>query len=103
MRTIKEWLEQNSVFGLVLPDGYFGRPHDNRHEMTWLAERDNKLIIELDNQIYLILTKPVSCSTKGRDLIFSSFPQLVFDRQGYGDMKPDCVVYKSGEVKLVAL
>ncbi len=99
MHYIKDWLEQNNGFGLILPDGYFGRPRDNYHQMTWIAERENKLIIELDNQLYLTFTKPVSHSTQGSDLILSSFSQLVFDRQGYGDLTPHCVIYKNGEVK----
>ena len=100
-KEIESYIEEINSFGLVLPNGWFGRPFDNCHEMTWLEEKDNKLIIELDKQLYLIFTKPVSCTKQENDLIISNFKQLVFDYQGYGDMKPYCKIFKNGEVKLV--
>ena len=97
----KSWIDKNEGFGLILPDGWFGRPMDNIHKITWWAERDNKFIIELDNQLYLNLTKPVIFRIDTTSLIMSSFLQFVFDRQGYGDMTPHCKVYNSGEITFV--
>ena len=102
MGIIGDWFKKNDCFGLILPNGWFGRPGDNCHQLTWTVEKENKLIIELDNQLYLIFTKPISYSIEGNKFIFSNFRQCVFDWQGYGDMTSHCSVYNSGEVKFAS-
>ncbi|MCP3877281.1 MAG: hypothetical protein GY701_02635 [Sulfitobacter sp.] len=54
MDEVRLWFEASSVASMELPDGWFGRPHDNMHRLTWFAVRDDKLIIELDGQLHLI-------------------------------------------------
>ncbi|HGY9594063.1 hypothetical protein [Vibrio campbellii] len=100
---IESWIESNAVFGLKLPDGWFGRPYDNQHRLTWIAERDNKLILEFDNQMYLTFTKPIQLKVSDSEFIVDDFQQLTFDWQGYGDVKAHSKVYKSGSVSLVSL
>jgi hypothetical protein len=102
MNKFESWNKKNEVFGLQLPDGWFGRPGDNQHRTTLILDRDNKLILELDNQLYLVFTKPLKIELSNNDLAISSFKQLVFDYQGYGDMKAHSKVYQSGEVTLVS-
>jgi len=101
INVFNSWLEKNERFGLILPDGWFGRPMDNIHKITWWIERDNKFIIELDNQLYISLTKPMKFRVDKTSLIISDFLQSVIDRQGYGDMKPHCKVYNSGDITFV--
>lgn len=103
MKRIEEWTETNQSFGIELPDGWFGRPYDNQHKITWAEERPNKIIIELDQQLFLIFTKPVTISKSGKNLIFSDFKQLTFDRQGYDDMTAHSKSYKTGAVTLVSV
>lgn len=57
--------------------------------------------MEVDKQLYLIFTKPVSVSLNESTLVLSEWQQFTFDRQGYGDMKANCDVYKSGAVQLI--
>jgi len=102
MNEFESWNKKNEVFGLQLPDGWFGRPGDNQHRATYILDRDNKLILELDNQLYLVFTKPISIVKSGNDLVFSGFKQIVFDYQGYGNMKAYSKTYKSGAVTLVS-
>lgn len=102
MNEFESWNKKNGVFGLQLPDGWFGRPFDNQHRTTLTVDRDNKLILELDNQLYLVFTKPLKVEVSGNDLIISSFKQLIFDYQGYGDMKAHTKVYNSGVVTLAS-
>jgi len=97
----ENWRRSYEVFGLVLPDGWFGRPMDNAHKITWFFERENKFIIELDNQLYLILTKPFKFSLDETDLNIVNFGQFVFDKQGYGDMIPYAKIYTSGKITFV--
>lgn len=98
---IVNWIKAYPRFGLELPNGWFGRPYDNIHKITWHSERDSKLIIEVDNQLYLIFTKPLNYQSKESILILKDWTQFVFDRQGYGDMRAKCDVFKSGIVKLI--
>ncbi|WP_287797554.1 hypothetical protein [Idiomarina sp.] len=102
MSEFELWNKKNNVFGLQLPDGWFGRPGDNQHRTTYTLERDNKLILELDNQLYLIFTKPLKFETSNNDLVISGFKQLVFDYQGYGDLNVHSKVFKTGAVTLVS-
>ena len=102
MKEIERWNKNNKTFGLQLPDGWFGRPGDNQHRLTGSFDRDNKLILEFDSQLYLIFTKPIVIEKSNNDLVISNFEQLIFDYQGYGDMTPHAKNYKSGAVTLVS-
>lgn len=102
MNEFECWNKKNKVFGVQLPDGWFGRPGDNQHRATCTLVRENKFILELDNQLYLIFTKPLQTMKSGNDLVLSGFKQLIFDYQGYGDMNAHCKVYKTGAVTLVS-
>jgi len=102
MNEFELWNKENKIFGLQLPDGWFGRPCDNQHRVTCTLERDNKLILELDNQLYLIFTKPLQFEKSSNYLVISGFKQLVFDYQGYGDLNAHSKVFRTGAVTLVA-
>ena len=99
---MKNWFAKNEVFGITLPDGWFGRPYDNHHRLTLIDDRKNKLLVEVDEQLFFLITKPVKCSVLDGNLVISDFKQVTFDRQSYGDMKPHCKVYDSGELTFVA-
>ncbi len=45
---IEDWFKIYGGGGLVTPEGWFGRPYDNIHQLTYLEFRLSKLIIELD-------------------------------------------------------
>ena len=98
---IENWNRMFPRFGIELPNGWFGRPYDNIHSLTYCIERDHKIIIEVDKQLYLIFTKPITISSNESTLILSEWKQFVFDRQGYGEMTAHCDVFQSGIVKLI--
>jgi len=100
---IEKWLSINSHFGLKLQTGWFGRPHDNRHVVTNILDRPNKLIIEIDEQLYLIFTKPLDIEKSEADLVFKNYLQLTFDYQGYEDMESHCSLFgQPGETTFVS-
>ena len=100
---LEQWLSVNNQFGLILQTGWFGRPHDNLHKVTTIIERPNKFIIEIDDQLYLIFTKPLKIKLIGDNLVFQEYPQLAFDYQSYGDMEPNCSLYgQPGETTFVS-
>ncbi|MDF1698654.1 MAG: hypothetical protein P1U56_22570 [Saprospiraceae bacterium] len=100
-KVLEDWNKEFPRFGIELPNGWFGRPYDNIHLLTYIIERDNKIILEVDKQLYLIFTKPIAIEINESTLIISDWEQFTFDRQVYGDMTANCDVYKSGIVKLI--
>ncbi len=101
---IEKWKVENPTFGLILPSGWFGRPFDNNHNITWTADRKFKILIEVDQQLLFILTKSKQFEIKndGNDLVFKNFYRLTFDSLGYGDLTAHTEYFDTGELKLVA-
>jgi len=81
---LEKWQNSNPVFGIILPTGWFGRPYDNHHEITWMTDRKYKLLIEVDEQLLFILTKTIQFEIIGdnNDLVIKNFNRLTFDRLG---------------------
>jgi len=84
LEIVRRWFGEVGLAGLELPSGWFGRPHDNLHKLTWSEIRGAKVFLELDNILHLVITAPTTATVKGNDLRVSGFSQLVFDRQSYG-------------------
>jgi len=101
---IDKWKNENSTFGLILPTGWFGRPYDNHHSITWFEDRKYKLLIEIDEQLLIIITKSnqFEIVVNNNDLIIRNFYRLTFDRLGYGDLIAQTDFYDKGELKLVS-
>lgn len=72
--------------GLELPDGWFGRPFDNQHELTALAVSGGGIEIELDGQARMQLRGPVVSvlAEDGRSLALSGFDLMTWQWQDYG-------------------
>ncbi|MGW5352385.1 hypothetical protein ACWERV_17975 [Streptomyces sp. NPDC004031] len=100
LKTITDWFDQVAYSGLILPSGWFGRPYDNQHWLTWARARRSRLLLELDEQLLLVLTAPGLPEAKGANLTVT-FAQLVFDWQGYGDLEPHAEVFHSAEIHFV--
>ena len=48
LAAVRDFFERFRYAGLILPNGWFGRPHDNMHELTKGAASAGALVIELD-------------------------------------------------------
>lgn len=85
LTTVRGWLAAAEAASMELPDGWFGRPYDNMHRLTWSVQRDGKLFLELDHQLHLVLADPVigEVSAENLDLRCS---QLTFDWREYGSI-----------------
>lgn len=99
---IRSWFSRTWGGGLVLPDGWFGRPHDNIHHLTDVCEDENGLRIELDSRLSLTFLGNVSVQDNGDELVFSGYSRLEFDWKEYGSNLPHFDSYDDGEVKFVA-
>jgi hypothetical protein len=110
--TVKHWFADQGGGTLQLPDGWFGRPWDNFHQLTWVALRPQRLIVEIDEQLMLTFAGAVKATTGVDDpgdeggspvawLNFEGFSQLVFDRRDYGAEAWHAQVYAEGRVRFV--
>ncbi|SEL43645.1 hypothetical protein [Streptacidiphilus jiangxiensis] len=102
LEQLVHWYEAERTAGLILPRGWFGRPYDNRHELTWTQARRTKLVLELDHQLLLVLTEPAMPRTEGPNLVMP-FQQLVFDWQEYGSPSPHAESFGEGELTLAGI
>ena len=75
--------------------------YNNQHRLSFLEVRPHKLLLELDQQLWLILTDVAKVYADNSGLILENFAQGVFDWQAYGSLSPHVEVFKSGVVKLV--
>lgn len=98
--SITEWMGHVGVAGLVLPDGWFGRPYDNFHQLTWSKPRGNRVILEFDSNLLLVLTD-VSNIEPGNERLTVSAAQVVLDWQEYGSLVPHVETFTSSDIALV--
>jgi hypothetical protein len=102
LSTIQAWFEQVKLASLELPKGWFGRPHDNLHQLTWSAATTHKLLLEFDHQILLIITDPDSVEVTDTEVQVRDCAQVSLDWQEYGNLKARLDDHGSGTVSLVA-
>jgi hypothetical protein len=98
--SIADWMAQVGAAGLVLPNGWFGRPYDELHRLTWLEPRANRVLLELDDRLLLILTN-VSHVEVGKDRLTIGAAQVVLDWQEYGSQLSHVETFASADVALV--
>lgn len=85
----------------MLPDGWFGRPYDNIHRLSFLAIRPLWLVLELDERLLLTIREPAAVQRRDSELVISGFTSCVFDRKEYGGERGFVATYASGDVRLV--
>jgi hypothetical protein len=82
--------------GLILPDGWLGRPYAEQVKLTVCTLRPVRLIIELNQQLYLILSDAELVSMD-EDELKLSFTRLIFDWRYSGRIaKDDLKMYEEG-------
>jgi len=100
---IQEWFRKQVGGGLVLPNGWFGRPYDNIHQLSGLLEGDETLSLSLDEeQLTLSFEGALRVDATHEELVFEGFRSLRFDWREYGSNRPHTDCFDSGVVKIVA-
>jgi hypothetical protein len=51
--TIRKWFEKELGGGLILPDGWFGRPYDSQYSLTSIEENGDDLTMILSEHLLL--------------------------------------------------
>lgn len=99
---IELWFRITKGGSLMLPDGWFGRPFDNIHRLTFVAARPLWLIIELDERLLLTLREPSTVLGSDEELVIAGFSACVLDRKEYEGDRGYAKLYSGGEIRFVA-
>lgn len=87
------------LFHMRWSEGELGRPGDNLYQLSFIAARPHKLLIELDEQVLLVLTEPRLLDSFDAQVRIE-FAQMVLDWQGYEDMTPHASTWLAGHLVL---
>ena len=98
---INTWFKREWTCGLVLPDGWFGRPYDNQHCLTEVSDEDCRLHLILDKRLHLTFLGDVMINDKGLELEVA-FDKCLFNWQEYGSTIKHSKIYEHGVVKLLS-
>jgi len=111
--TENEWLQRlrSETFGLVLPDGWFGKPYDNFHKLSEISVSGNVLKIVFDDVQELKIVSPKryeleNIGSKWSSLSFFDCQEISFKWVPYGEGNPGrsrvrTFVEKNNSLKLV--
>jgi hypothetical protein len=112
IKTITSWFKDHKGGGLVLPSGWFGRPHDNFHRLSEVSSAGGELVVILDESeeelrlTFINLKSVVSVGTdefgSAEELRFDDFERLIFERKDYGGKQQRTDVFSSGTVKFIS-
>lgn len=106
-----DWLStaEKSCFGIILPDGWLGRPYDNQHVIEEFQVSARELFIRFDKCRYLRIpgkrSVKIEKDESGRTVLeLFGFDELEFGWVPYGEENkpPEIKKYGSGKLKLVA-
>ena len=101
-RRIKFFFLRHRSCGLKLPNGWFGRPYENRLSLVKAEAHDDALIIELNHPLHLIFHGIPTLESKTDGLHLTDFNALVFEwKEAKETQRPHRERYTSGEVHLV--
>jgi hypothetical protein len=108
-RAVSGFFAEHGVAGLVLPHGWFGRPHDNMHELTSCTAGDDALRVVLDGRQVLTFHGPGTVAAPdlveidgASGLRVSGFTRLDWDWHAYGSGESHHQAFLEGETTFVA-
>jgi hypothetical protein len=98
---------KNSCFGLILPNGWFGRPYDNQHVLTKYCVENEGIYIKFDDGMEISISDPknvvVRKDSGGTVLTIGEFKEVKFKFVPYGETEPkeNYMIFHEGELSLV--
>ncbi|MHB1530020.1 MAG: hypothetical protein ACYCXT_11450 [Acidiferrobacteraceae bacterium] len=99
---IQQWFKDEWGGGLVLPDGWYGRPYDSQLSLTSVAESGDTLTLVLQKKLTLHFRGVKAVERRNRDLVIGPFDRLRFEWESFGDDgSHGAKDYQSGEAKIV--
>lgn len=102
LNAIRRWFDQHHGGGLVLPDGWFGRPYDNHHRLTDLQECDDDIVIVLDDNVTITIKDVKRATSSDLELDIGSSERIRVEWTTYDDPpQRRSTEYSAGSVKIV--
>lgn len=99
---VRQFFSTVGYAGLILPNGWFGRPYDNLLQLTRSEANEQMLLLELENQLVLRFAGEPQATSTDRGLRLSGFTALSWDWTEFGSTASHHEEFTSGEVELVA-
>ncbi|WZH38263.1 MAG: hypothetical protein PIR02_06240 [Microbacterium enclense] len=100
---IRSHFEGSAYVGLVLPDGWFGRPYDNMSTLEGVILDGEELCISFDGDMRILLTGDVDTSLDGAALKISGFSKLLWSWRPCGSSDRREQTYTSGTLRMIHL
>ncbi|MDR2983037.1 MAG: hypothetical protein LBV12_12435 [Puniceicoccales bacterium] len=101
IETVKEWFSRESGGSLSLPDGWFGRPYDNRHSLTSFAQTSDGYELILDKTIKINFDDIKYALDNKNELCIGGYGICRFAWKEFDDGMPNFKIYNEGEIKLI--
>ena len=102
LAAVVAWFSQAKLASIELPNGWFGRPYDNLHQLTWSSATQHKVLLEFDHQLLLVITDPGFTQEGDRELRIGRCVQVTLDWQEFGNLRAHVDDHGAGSVRLVA-
>jgi hypothetical protein len=100
LQVVTGWFAAAGAASMKLPHGWFGRPFDNRHQLTSARVMAGRLILELDGSMLLVLAHPTSAERSDGDVLrISGFLHGALSWDGYGGSVGDVETFGGGDVE----
>jgi hypothetical protein len=103
LQEVTSFFASEEVAGLILPNGWFGKPDDNWHRLTDARLVGEVMTIELDERLTLTLAGPTTAHRSGSALRLSGFTTAEWLWKEYGSDKIRHELFRGGEVDLIGL
>lgn len=84
LKDLQAFFVEYPFVGLVLPDGWFGRPYDNRLQFTRAEMRGDELRIQFAQEETVILTGDFQVEVTGESLAIRDFSTAEWQWKGSG-------------------
>ena len=102
LATLRCFFGEARYGSLMLPDGWFGPPQETRHQLTWSAVRNGRLMVELDHAMRLLFENARTVVRIDSRLVLKDFDRLLFSCRGWRGIRPVQREYDFGLVTLTA-
>jgi len=98
--TVKNWFKREWGGSLLLPNGWFGRPYDNQHQLTRFELNNEDWMLLLDNNLSLKFSNLGVVDDKLSELWFTGYEKCLFTWKASDTVKGE-ELFTFGTVKII--
>jgi hypothetical protein len=99
---VRRWFAAAHVGdGPILPDGWFGRPHDNQYSLEGVESEGETLVVRLSQETTLIIDQPGRVYVDESELVFENYRVATLRWISYGGTDSREERYFYGQVRFV--